>query len=174
MGNYIQYLTRNHNGKQYEKEYAYITELLCYTPETNTTLKINGTSAQKKKRKRKAWKLSQSREAVEGDKTDCRQRKSASSRQEALFILGAPGMGLTGFPTKHRAQLLSCPSGPSYVDTSSDKAPSGAGWLQGQDLRPPRAPSSALGAAENVSPSHENAACTHCPHFLTLQQKTGC
>lgn len=55
---------------------------------------------------------------------------------------------LTGFPTKHRAQHLSCPSGPSYMDTSSDKAPSGAGWLQGQDLHPPRAPSSALDAAE--------------------------
>ena len=108
---------------------------------------------------------------MEGDKTDCRQRKSASTRQEALFILGAPGMPptLTGFPTKHRAQHLSCPSGPSYMDTSSDKASSGAGWLQGQDLRPPRAPSSALDAAENASPSHDNAACTHRPHLRTLK-----
>ena len=46
-GNYIQYLVINHNGKECEKEkihtYIYIhtytlTESLCCTPETNTTL----------------------------------------------------------------------------------------------------------------------------------------
>ena len=39
-GNYIQYLLINHNGKEYEKEYIYITKSFCYTPETNTTLQI--------------------------------------------------------------------------------------------------------------------------------------
>ena len=33
-GNYIQYPTIGHNGKEYEKEC--ITESLCCTPETNT------------------------------------------------------------------------------------------------------------------------------------------
>ena len=33
-GNYIQYPIINHNGK----EYIYITETLCCTPETNTAL----------------------------------------------------------------------------------------------------------------------------------------
>ena len=28
----------NHDGKEYEKEYIYITESLCYTAEINTTL----------------------------------------------------------------------------------------------------------------------------------------
>ena len=43
IGNYIQYLVINHNGKEYEKEYIYIhvyiciTESLCCAPETNTT-----------------------------------------------------------------------------------------------------------------------------------------
>ena len=43
-GNYIQYLVINYNGKESEKEYthtyiyAYITESLCCTPKTNTTL----------------------------------------------------------------------------------------------------------------------------------------
>ena len=32
--------------------YIYITESLCYTPETNTILKINYTSILKKKRKK--------------------------------------------------------------------------------------------------------------------------
>ena len=42
-GNYIQYPVINHNGKEYEKEYVHIciTESLCCTPETNTTLLIN-------------------------------------------------------------------------------------------------------------------------------------
>ena len=35
---YIQYPVLNHNGKEYEKEYIYICELLCYTVEINTTL----------------------------------------------------------------------------------------------------------------------------------------
>ena len=38
IGNYTQYPVINHNGKEYEKEYMYITESLCCTPETNTTL----------------------------------------------------------------------------------------------------------------------------------------
>ena len=47
-GNYIQYPVINHNGKEYEKECIYyiyicITESLCCTPETNTTLLINYT-----------------------------------------------------------------------------------------------------------------------------------
>ena len=47
-GNYIQYIVINHNGKESEKEYIdiqihryryrYITESLCCTPETNTTV----------------------------------------------------------------------------------------------------------------------------------------
>ena len=43
-GNYIQYPVISHNGKECEKECVciymaeYITELLCYTPETNTIL----------------------------------------------------------------------------------------------------------------------------------------
>ena len=37
-GNYIQYPGINHNGKEYEKEYMYITESLCCTAEINTTL----------------------------------------------------------------------------------------------------------------------------------------
>ena len=41
-GNYIQYPVINHNGKEYEKENVYIckciTESLCCTPESNTTL----------------------------------------------------------------------------------------------------------------------------------------
>ena len=39
--NYIQYPIINHNGKEYVCVYIYITESLCHTPETNTTLKIN-------------------------------------------------------------------------------------------------------------------------------------
>ena len=41
-GNCIQYLIINYNGKESEKEHLYtyigITEALCCTPETNTTL----------------------------------------------------------------------------------------------------------------------------------------
>ena len=37
-GNCSQYPVINHNGKEYEKEYIYITESLCCTPEINTTL----------------------------------------------------------------------------------------------------------------------------------------
>ena len=39
-GNYIQYPMINYSRKEYEKEYVYIciTESLCCTPETNTTL----------------------------------------------------------------------------------------------------------------------------------------
>ena len=39
-GNYIQYLVITYNGKEYEKVYISIciTESLCCTPETNTTL----------------------------------------------------------------------------------------------------------------------------------------
>ena len=37
-GNYVQYLIINYNGKEYEKESVCITESLCCTPETNTTL----------------------------------------------------------------------------------------------------------------------------------------
>ena len=44
MGNYIQFLIINYNGKESEKEYIYtnicITEPLCSVPETNTTLLI--------------------------------------------------------------------------------------------------------------------------------------
>ena len=38
--NYIQCPVINHKGKEYEKEHIYlrITESLCYTSETNTTL----------------------------------------------------------------------------------------------------------------------------------------
>ena len=35
-GDYIQYLIVIYNGKESEKEYIYITESLCCTPETNT------------------------------------------------------------------------------------------------------------------------------------------
>ena len=35
-GIYIQYLVINHNGKEYEKEGIYITELLCCAAEINT------------------------------------------------------------------------------------------------------------------------------------------
>ena len=34
-GKYIQYLVIAYNGKEYEKEYTYVTESLCCTPETN-------------------------------------------------------------------------------------------------------------------------------------------
>ena len=39
-GNYTQYPVINYSGKEYEKEYIYIciTESLCCTPKTNTTL----------------------------------------------------------------------------------------------------------------------------------------
>ena len=39
-GKYTQYLVINQNGKEYEKKYVYlcITESLCCTLETNTTL----------------------------------------------------------------------------------------------------------------------------------------
>ena len=41
-GNYIQYLVKTYNGKESKIEYIYIniliTELLCYTLESNTTL----------------------------------------------------------------------------------------------------------------------------------------
>ena len=44
-GDYIQYLIISYNGKESEKEYIQIiTESLCCTPETNTTLQINYTS----------------------------------------------------------------------------------------------------------------------------------
>ena len=35
-GKYIQYPVINHNGKEYEKEYIYISESLCCTAEINT------------------------------------------------------------------------------------------------------------------------------------------
>ena len=37
-GNCSQYLVTNHNGKEYEKEYVYITDSICCTEENNTTL----------------------------------------------------------------------------------------------------------------------------------------
>ena len=38
-GSYIQHPVINHNGKEYEKNvYIRVTESLCCTPETNTTL----------------------------------------------------------------------------------------------------------------------------------------
>ena len=37
-GNYSQYSVINHNGKEYEKEYVYITESLCCKAEINTIL----------------------------------------------------------------------------------------------------------------------------------------
>ena len=37
-GNYIQYPVTNHNGKEYQKQYMYITESLCCIVEMNTTL----------------------------------------------------------------------------------------------------------------------------------------
>ena len=37
-GNYIKYPVINHNGKEYEKECIWITELFCCIPETNSTL----------------------------------------------------------------------------------------------------------------------------------------
>ena len=43
-GNYIQYLVITYNGKESEKEYIYISESLCCTPETNAILYINYTS----------------------------------------------------------------------------------------------------------------------------------
>ena len=49
-GKYTQYLVITCKGKELEKEYLsiylsiYITESLCCTPETNTTLYINYTS----------------------------------------------------------------------------------------------------------------------------------
>ena len=56
MGNYIQYPIINHNGKEYEKNlsiyhlsiHTCITESLCCTPESNTTLEINYTAIKKK------------------------------------------------------------------------------------------------------------------------------
>ena len=42
-GNYIQYPMINHNGKESEKGYVWITESLCCTAEINTTLQINCT-----------------------------------------------------------------------------------------------------------------------------------
>ena len=42
-GNYIQYPMINHNGKESEKGYVWITESLCCTAEINTTLPINYT-----------------------------------------------------------------------------------------------------------------------------------
>ena len=36
IGKYIQYPVINHNGKEYEKEYICITELLCCTAEMST------------------------------------------------------------------------------------------------------------------------------------------
>ena len=38
IGNCIQYFVINHNGKEYEKEWVYISESLCNIPETNTAL----------------------------------------------------------------------------------------------------------------------------------------
>ena len=38
QGNYIHYPMINHNGKEYENIYIYITESLCCTAEVNTTL----------------------------------------------------------------------------------------------------------------------------------------
>ena len=37
-GNYIQYLVITYDGKESEKEYIYIAESPCYTPEPDTTL----------------------------------------------------------------------------------------------------------------------------------------
>ena len=41
-GNYVQHLVTTYNGKEPEKiyiyKYTYITESLCCTPKTNTTL----------------------------------------------------------------------------------------------------------------------------------------
>ena len=48
-GNDIQYPVRNHNGKEYDKEYLCITESLCCIAEIHTTLSINYTSIKKKK-----------------------------------------------------------------------------------------------------------------------------
>ena len=39
IGNYIQYPIINHNGKEYEKEYIYITESLGYIAEININCK---------------------------------------------------------------------------------------------------------------------------------------
>ena len=50
-GHYIQYLVITYSGKEYEKHiyiYICITESLCCTPETNTTLLINYTPIKKK------------------------------------------------------------------------------------------------------------------------------
>ena len=51
-GNYTQHLVITYNGKESEKEYMYVhmyvTESLCCTPETNTTLQINCTSIKTK------------------------------------------------------------------------------------------------------------------------------
>ena len=51
IGSYTQYLVMTYNGRESEKEnmyvcvcvYIYITESLCCTPETNTTLLIKCT-----------------------------------------------------------------------------------------------------------------------------------
>ena len=46
-GNYIQYLVRTYKGKNLKK-HTHVTESLCCTPETNTTLQISDTSIFKK------------------------------------------------------------------------------------------------------------------------------
>ena len=51
--NNIQYLVIIYNGKESEKEYIYITESLCCTPETITTLLIDYTPISNKKLKNK-------------------------------------------------------------------------------------------------------------------------
>ena len=58
-GNYIQYLVITHNGKESEKEmcvciHVCVTEPLCCTLETNTTLKINYILQFKKKKNHRA------------------------------------------------------------------------------------------------------------------------
>ena len=43
--NYVQYLVKTYEGKESGKYiYFYKTESLCYTLETNTTLRINSTA----------------------------------------------------------------------------------------------------------------------------------
>ena len=37
-GNYTQYFVITYKGKEFEKEYVYITESLCCIPVTNTKL----------------------------------------------------------------------------------------------------------------------------------------
>ena len=41
MGNYIQHLVKNPNGKEYEKEYTYIAKFLCCIAEINQHYKLS-------------------------------------------------------------------------------------------------------------------------------------